>query len=107
MDIPAGRVVDNHIMGTERGPSELPQPELLFQTEFYSVMRVHLRAGMTIPEQAATKEITVQCVSGRLDFVTMGRTRTMTTGSLLYLQPREVDALTAIEDSVVLVTKAS
>tara|TARA_R110002072_G_scaffold284006_1_gene447848 strand:- start:60001 stop:60324 length:324 start_codon:yes stop_codon:yes gene_type:complete len=87
-------------------PDAEPKPSLLILNDSFKVMRLVLPAGKTIPEHKAPKEITVQCVSGSVDFTTKGETHHMTTGKLLHLEPGELHALTAIEASVMLVTMA-
>ena len=71
------------------------------------MLRLVLAAGKTIPAHKAAKEITVQCISGKVDFSTAAETLTMTPGKMLFLLPEELHSLTAIEDSVMLVTKAN
>ncbi|QDT67487.1 Cupin domain protein [Planctomycetes bacterium MalM25] len=84
-----------------------PKPTLLIKTEAFSVLRLVLPAGKVIPEHKAPKEITVQCVRGKVDFEAMGQTQTMTAGKVLFLDPGEPHALTAIEDAIMLVTMAT
>lgn len=87
-------------------PDAEPKPKLLLQNDSFKVMRLVLPAGKTIPEHKAPKEITVQCVSGAVDFTAKGETHRMTTGKLLHLESAELHTLTAIETSVMLVTMA-
>lgn len=99
----AGDLIDLHDIGTD----DAPKPKVLIQTEPFNVLRLIIAAGKTVPEHHAAKEITVQCVVGKLEFNTMGKTLVMTPGKMLFLPPGERHSLHAIEDSVVLVTKAN
>ncbi|TWU48653.1 hypothetical protein Poly51_45540 [Rubripirellula tenax] len=102
MDTKPGQLLDLHDFGNDAEP----KPKLLLQNDSFKVMRLVLRAGKTIPEHKAMKEITVQTVAGKVEFMTMGETHTMTAGNLIYLEPSELHSLTAIEDAIVLVTMA-
>ncbi|MDA8746032.1 cupin domain-containing protein [Rubripirellula amarantea] len=101
--ISAGQLIDLHDV---TGDGQ-PKPKLLVQTGPMNVMRLVLPAGKGIPEHKAAKDITVQCVSGKVEFTSMGTTHTMTPGTMLFLPPEELHSLTAIEDSIMLVTKAN
>ncbi|QDT09633.1 cupin domain-containing protein [Stieleria marina] len=97
----AGQLIDLHDIGT----NDQPKPKLLIKTEPMNVMRLVLTAGKAIPEHKAAKDITVQCVAGKVEFTTMGETHTMTPGTMLFLPPEELHSLNAIEDSIMVVTK--
>ena len=47
---------------------------------------------------------TIQCLEGAVEIAIDGRSRTMRAGNMLYLSIGEPHALTALEDSSVLVT---
>lgn len=98
-----GQLIDLHDIGTD----ENPKPKLLIKTEPMNVMRLVLPAGKAIPEHKAANDITVQCIAGKVEFTTMGKTLTMTPGTMLFLPPGELHSLTATEDSIMLVTKAN
>lgn len=83
------------------------KPKLLVKTEPMNVMRLVLSAGKSIPEHKAGKHITVQCIQGKVAFTTSSETHEMTPGKLLYLLPGELHSLSAVEDSIMLVTKAN
>ena len=76
----------------------------LFKTEHVEVIRLVLPQGKTIPEHKAPGELIVQCLEGCIEFTTMGQTRKLETGGLLYLTASEPHALHALENSSVLVT---
>lgn len=98
-----GQLIDLHDIGTP----DVPTPKLLIKTEPMTVIRLVLTAGKEIPVHKAPKEITVQCLEGQIEFTTMGRTLTMRPGKILFLPPEELHSLKAIEDSIMLVTKAN
>ena len=104
-------------MSTERPPVELlklldvdfeskPKPKLLVQNDSFKVMRLALSAGQHVPEHKAPKEITVQCVVGHVDFSTGGETHGLSEGRMLHLGPGEFHSVTAVQNSIVLVTMA-
>jgi quercetin dioxygenase-like cupin family protein len=68
------------------------------------LIRLVLPAGKEIPMHQAHGEITVQCLEGRISFTAESKTQELTPGQLLYLVAGEPHALTAIEDSSVVVT---
>lgn len=76
----------------------------LVTTDRMKVIRMALPAGKTIPDHRAPGEITVQCLEGRVEFQAHGRSETLEAGRMLYLAAGEPHALTATEDSSVLVT---
>ena len=83
-----------------------PKPKQIVKAERLKVMRLVLPAGKTLAEHKAPGEITVQCLSGHVNFTTMGETKSMTTGTMLYLEASQPHALTAVDDSVMIVTLA-
>jgi quercetin dioxygenase-like cupin family protein len=76
----------------------------LVKTDDLELIRLVLPAGKEIPMHQANGEITVQCLEGRITFTAESKTQELTPGQLLYLRTGEPHALTAIEDSSVLVT---
>ena len=76
----------------------------LVKTTALEIIRLILPAGKVIPRHQAHGEITVQCLEGRVAFTADNKTRELTVGQLLYLNAGEPHALTAIEDSSLLVT---
>ncbi|MCA9139488.1 MAG: cupin domain-containing protein [Planctomycetales bacterium] len=99
----AGQLIDLHDVGS----AAEPKPKLLVSTASMNVLRLVLPAGKVIPEHKAAKEITVQCLIGEVDFITLGETVKMTAGTMLYLQPGQPHSLVSISDAIVLVTKAN
>ncbi len=97
----AGQLIDLHDVDMDS------KPELLIKTESMNVIRLVLPAGKQIAEHKAPKEITVQCVAGEVEFTTPIATVTMTAGKMMFLTPGELHSLKAVDDSIVLVTKAN
>ena len=74
------------------------------KTEDMEIIRMFLPQGKKIPEHSVTGEITVQCLSGRLDFIVEGDARELRAADWLYLSANQKHSLCAFEDSVILVT---
>lgn len=68
------------------------------------IFRLVLKKGKHLAEHTAAGAITVQCVSGVVEMTALGKTQSMPVGTLVYLADREPHAVTAIEDSVLLVS---
>lgn len=68
------------------------------------VMLLCLRTGQTLPEHTAPDAITVQALSGRTTFYDGPEPVEMRAGTLIRLEAKRPHALTAHEDSVLLVT---
>ena len=68
------------------------------------VMLLCLPSGQSLPEHAASDAITVQALSGRTTFYDGAEPLEMKSGTLIRLEARRPHALTAREDSVLLVT---
>lgn len=68
------------------------------------VVHLVIPAGKDIAEHAAPGDITVQCLTGAVDFTADGRTIRLTPGQLIYLTVGVRHALKGVEDTIVLVT---
>ena len=79
--------------------------ETLAKADGFELKRLSLAKGAEIPEHHAPGPITVQCLVGRVAFTAGGVAHDLRAGTLIHLPPREPHALTAEEDSIVLVTK--
>lgn len=82
----------------------LSQTRTLIKTPHVEVIRIVLPAGKVIAEHKAPGEITVQCLEGRMTFKTMGQTKQLRSGDLLYLSAGEAHSVEASEDSSFLLT---
>lgn len=76
----------------------------LAKTPSLEVIRLVLPAGKHIPQHHAPGEITVHCLEGRVTFSIGARDHLLSAGDWLYLTAAEPHALTALEDSSLLVT---
>lgn len=76
----------------------------LIRTDHLEVFRYVLPAGKVIQEHAAAGLMIVQCLEGAVEFEAQGRVQVLVAGSMLYLPDREPHALTAREDSSLLIT---
>jgi quercetin dioxygenase-like cupin family protein len=85
-------------------PASEADSELLVRTTHLEVFRYVLPAGKAVQEHSAAGLMVVQCLAGAVDFSALGRTQRMHAGSMLWLPDGEPHALTACEDSTLLVT---
>lgn len=76
----------------------------LAKTDDVELIRLVLPAGKTMPEHWVKGEITLQCLSGEIAVDAHGRTATLHGGEMLYLAGATPHALTAVTDSVALLT---
>ena len=76
----------------------------LFKTPYVEVIRMVLPAGKVLSEHKAPGEIIVQCLEGDITFTTMGASKRLRAGDMLFLAEGEVHALEAVENSSFLVT---
>ena len=97
----SGQIIDIRPLG-ERLKSAVTTT--LVKTDHLEVIRLVLPAGKEIPPHKAPHEITVQCLEGVVNFTSGERTQMLEAGQLMYLRSEELHALTAVEDSSVLVT---
>ncbi len=76
----------------------------LVKTSELEVIRLAIPAGKEIPTHKAPGPITVQCLEGRVSFTAQGTSQELVAGTFLHLPAAEPHALTAIDDSSLLVT---
>ena len=76
----------------------------LIRASHLEVLRFVLPAGKAAPDHRAAGALTIQCLEGVVAFEALGRTQMLRAGSLVYLDDAEPHAVTAIEDSSLLVT---
>lgn len=76
----------------------------LLKAEQLEVVRVVLPAGAAMREHQTPGELTVQCLEGRIEFTTPGRTQILEAGDFLHLRGAEPHALKALCDASALVT---
>src|SRR5574340_264486 len=77
---------------------------LLVRTEHLEIFRYALPAGKAIQQHAAAGTMVVQCIEGAVAFTALGRTQTLASGDMLWLEDRAPHALSALADCSLLVT---
>lgn len=76
----------------------------LIRADHIEVFRFVLLAGKSTPEHTAAGAITIQCIEGSVQLDAHGQKQILYPGSLVYLSDAEPHAVTALEDSSLLVT---
>jgi quercetin dioxygenase-like cupin family protein len=76
----------------------------LFKTGTLEVMRVVLPAHKTMPSHQVKGDITIHCLEGEIELTAHGQTQRMRAGQLMWLAGGVDHALTARQDSSLLVT---
>lgn len=76
----------------------------LTKTEQIELIRLVLPAGKEMPEHHVKGDITFQCLSGEIAFITRGTPTTLKAGEMLYLEGGAPHAVRAVTDSVALLT---
>ncbi|HKB06238.1 MAG TPA: cupin domain-containing protein [Gemmataceae bacterium] len=89
------------------GPDSPGETATVVSAPTLKVARLVVPAGKDIAEHSAPGDITVQCLTGAIDFTAGGRTTRLGPGHLLYLGAGVRHALRGVEDAVVLVTAVS
>lgn len=96
-----GDVIDVRPLGEKLRQAE---SETLIRTNHLEVFRYVLHAGKVVREHAASGLMILQCLEGEVEFEAQGHAQVLVAGSMLYLADREPHALTARQDSSLLVT---
>ena len=76
----------------------------LFKTDELEVMRLVMPAHKTMPSHRVKGEITIHCLEGEIDLHLTGKTLRLKAGQLVWLEGNADHALTALLDSLLLVT---
>jgi len=76
----------------------------LTKTDQIELIRLVLPAGKEMPEHHVKGEITFQCLSGEITFITRGVPTTLKAGQMLYVEGGAPHAVRAVTDSVALLT---
>lgn len=79
----------------------------LIRSDHLTVVRLEVPAGKQVPPHHAQGDISVHCLSGKIEFMAGGIIRILSRSQLILLAGRETHSLLAIEDSALLVTVAS
>lgn len=80
------------------------QTTTLIKTDSLEVLRLVLPGGKEIGNHQVEREVTIQCVEGRVTLSALGAQRELTPGVLVYLPGSTQHALNAAENSSLLVT---
>ena len=98
--------VAGEVVNLQRLNEELPGDKTiaLVKTETMEVLRVYLSKDKSMPAHSVSGELTVQCLSGKVQFDVEGEGRELQAGDWLFLNGNQEHALYAVEESVVLVT---
>ncbi len=76
----------------------------LVRDEHIEIFRLVLSAGTDMQEHSAAGAMTVQCLSGEVDFSCHDRTQTLLSGGLIYLNNAAPHALYCRQEATLLVT---
>ena len=76
----------------------------LLRTDDLEVMRLVLQEGKSVPEHTVPGEVTLQCVEGKIEVQTEGRTQELLAGEMLFVAGRVPYAIHALADASVLMT---
>lgn len=98
----SGEAIDIRPLGSSLA---LTRPTSLVKTRTLGIIRLVTPSGRDIPTHQSDGGITVQCLEGRVTFITGNVQRDLGAGELLYLASKEPHSLHVIEDASVLVTK--
>ena len=96
-----GQIVDVQALGDQLGEA---RTVALFKTADLEVIRLVMPAGKNMPSHAVKGEITIHCLEGEIDLTADGKTRCMKAGQLVWLEGNVAHALTAQQDSSLLLT---
>lgn len=76
----------------------------LLATERIEVIRLSMPAGKEIPTYTAPGEMTIVCLEGRVRLDVRDQSSELSPGALTFLLPDKPHSLTAVEDSLLLLT---
>lgn len=97
----SGELIDVAPLGAQLAEAK---SAALYKSEHLEVMRVILPAGKSVPPHQIQGEVTIQCLEGRVEIDIPDSMLPMFAGSLVCLAGGVPHALTAMEDSSLLVT---
>ncbi len=76
----------------------------LVSIEGLQLARIILKAGEEMPSHSVSATVIIQVIRGAVTLLTGSSRQSVTAGQLVYLLPDEIHALTALDDSLVLLT---
>jgi quercetin dioxygenase-like cupin family protein len=74
----------------------------LIKAEQLEIARLVLPTGKELPEHQTPGEVVVQCIEGRIEFRSYGKTQVLNPGDLIHLGGQASHALKALENSSLL-----
>lgn len=76
----------------------------LIRERHIEVFRYVLREGQSTPVHAAAGACTIQCLEGEVELTIEGRSQSLRAHSMVYLKEDEPHAVSALVDTILLVT---
>lgn len=80
--------------------------EHLVDEEKLQVTHLQIKKGEEVPSHKSDKNVVVVIYKGKVDFSGENGSETILPGDIIVMEPEEMHALTAIEDSDLMVIKA-
>ena len=96
-----GELIDIRPLGPAHAESKT---QTLIKTDHVEVIRLVLPTGKTIAQHKAPGPLLVQCLEGRVEFTTLGKTNELTAGQMLHLAAAEPHAVKCLSDASLLLT---
>lgn len=100
----SGELIDIGPMNSMGGAFDEKASTTLVRAKNLEVFRLVLPAGKVLQEHKAAGAITIQCLEGVIELRAHGRNQRMQSGQLVYLADAEPHAVTALENSSLLIT---
>ena len=97
----AGEVVD-----LDSWAQDVPgnHSKAIVKTDDMEIARLVILAGKEFSDHKVPGVTVLHCIKGKIEIKAMGTTRTLSRDQLLYLAPGESHSVTAMVDSIVLLT---
>ncbi|WP_374353257.1 hypothetical protein [Chitinimonas sp.] len=92
-------------MSVNQPTADTETSRVLARDEHIEIFRLTLAAGTHIQQQRAAGAMSLQCLSGTLQFHCHGKSETLSSGALIYLRNAEPLAVRWDEAAVVLITQ--
>lgn len=96
-----GELVDLEDWPTDVEPG---QSHAIIVTDTIEVARLVMPEGKTLPEHEIAHPIIIQCVKGEIELTTKRARQALAPGQLVHLLADDPYSLSALEDSIVLLT---
>ncbi|MDZ7715342.1 MAG: hypothetical protein U5J95_03935 [Balneolaceae bacterium] len=99
--VQSGEVIN---LETLKKDMKLDSSYALVKTPDMEVIRMALKKGKVVTENSVSGEISIQCLTGSIEFKVGDQVRSLTHGDWIYLQKKQVYSYTVNEDTILLVT---